>query len=290
MKTVHKHDIVWSVTYRYQTMKCEDCSALRPWPGTRQDDQLYHRCSGFILLQHWRYTMMATMMFRKWKTAFSTKVTAAVMAKGWKAAFSTDLTAAVMDKGIDTLRMPWSWQKYCLHHYARMCCSLRIVTRCCFANCPIRCESGGRNVHFLSIHLFSFRRSRGIVLVMASLAWEMDSASRQWNTEKDVRNVRDFGIKRLPSGGTRSCMPQQTRYAGVHADWEQKLRVFRNTPNPHCERPHHCQWVSKQLSTAFVIGQIRIGLKSTPRWRYGAVRLAPMQWRCSSNLTTAFRV
>ena len=30
-----------------------------------------------------------------------------------------------------------------------------------------------------------------------------------------MRNVRDFSVKRLASGGTRSCMPQQTRYAGV---------------------------------------------------------------------------
>ena len=65
---------------------------------------------------------------------------------------------------------------------------------------PIRCERGGRNVLFLSINLISFRRSRGIVLVMASPVREMDSAGRQWNIEKDVRNVRDFSVKRLPSG------------------------------------------------------------------------------------------
>ena len=46
-------------------------------------------------------------------------------------------------------------------------------------NWPIRCERGGRNAHFLSINLISFRRSRGIVLVMASPARQMDSAGRQ---------------------------------------------------------------------------------------------------------------
>ena len=118
--------------------------------------------------------------------------------------------------------------KYCLNHCARTCCSLRIVTRCRFTNWRIRCERGSRNVHFLSINLISFRRSRGIVLVMASPAREMDTAGRQWNTEKHVRNVRDFSVKRLPNGGTRSCMRQQTRYAGVCADWEQKLlRVLK---------------------------------------------------------------
>ena len=125
-----------------------------------------------------------------------------------------------------TLHTPWSWQKDCLNHCARTCCSLRIVTRCRFMNWPIRCERGGRNVHFLSINLIRCHRSRGIVLDMASPAREMDSAGRQWNAEKDVRNVRDFSVKRLPSGGTRSCMPQQTRYAGVCADWEQKPCVF----------------------------------------------------------------
>ena len=92
--------------------------------------------------------------------------------------------------------------KYCLNHCARTCCSLRIVTRCRFMNRPIRCERGGRNVLFLSINLISCRRSRDIVLVMASSAREIDSAGRQWNTEKDLRNVRDFSVQRLSSGST----------------------------------------------------------------------------------------
>ena len=133
---------------------------------------------------------------------------------------------------------PWSWQIYCLNHCARTCCSLCIVTRCHFMNWPIRCKRGSRNMHFLSINLISFRWSRGIVLVMASPAREMDSVGGQWNTEKDVWNVRDFSIKRLPSGGTRSCMPQQMRYAGVCADWQQKLCMFWSRPNPHLDRPH----------------------------------------------------
>ena len=111
--------------------------------------------------------------------------------------------------------------KYCLNHCVRTCCSLRIVTRCCFMNWPIRCERGGRNVLFLSINLISCRRSRDIVLVMASSAREMDSAGRQWNIEKDLRNVRDFSVKRLPGGSTISvwlnkcdtllCVPTGTR-------------------------------------------------------------------------------
>ena len=134
--------------------------------------------------------------------------------------------------------------KYCLNHCARTCCSLRIVTRCRFTNWPIRRERGDRNVHFLSINLISFRQSRGIVLVMSSPVREMDSAGRQWNTEKDVRNVRDSSLKGYVSGGTRCWMPQQTRYAGVCADWEQKLCVFRSRPNPHRHGQRHWQWVS----------------------------------------------
>ena len=136
--------------------------------------------------------------------------------------------------------------KYCLNHCARsrMCCFPCIVTRCHFTNWPIRCKWGGRNVPFLSINLISFRQSCGIVLVMASLAREMDSGDRQWNTEKDVWNVRAFGVKRLPGGGTRDCMPQQTRYTGVCADWEQKLCVFWSMPNPHRHGQRHWQWAS----------------------------------------------
>ena len=47
-----------------------------------------------------------------------------------------------------------------------------------------------------------------------------------------------------------------------------------------------CDWSdSYRQSTLF-----GIGLKSAPRWRYGAVRLALTQWRCGSNSTTAFGV
>ena len=179
-------------------------------------------------------------------------------------------------------------KKYCLNHCARMCCSRHIVTRCRFTNWPIRFKQGGRNMHFLSINLISFRQSRGIVLVMASRAPEMDGAGRQWNTEKDVRNVRDFSIKRLPSGGTRSCMPQQMGCVGVCANWEQKLRVFRSRPNLQSSTTSLA--VSEQLSTVSVIGLIRIGLSSTPGWRYSTIRLALTQWRYGSNLTTAFGV
>ena len=70
-------------------------------------------------------------------------------------------------------------------------------------------------------------------------AQEMDSIGRQWNTEKDARNIRDFSVKRLPSGGTRTCMPQQTWHSGVCAVWEQKLRMFRSTA--HRGRPRHWQ-------------------------------------------------
>ena len=171
------------------------------------------------------------------------------------------------------LRTPWSWQNYCLNHCTRTCCSRRIVTRCRFTNWLIRCERGGRTMRFLRINLISFRRSHGIVLVMASPAREMDSAGRWWNTEKDMPNVRDFSVNRLPSGGTRRCMPQQTWHAGVCGDWEQKLRVFRS--NPYRDWPGHWQRTSTENSTASEIGQIRISLKSDPRRRYDAIRLAP---------------
>ena len=78
-----------------------------------------------------------------------------------------------------TLRTPWPWQKYCLNYCTRMCCSLRIVTRCCFTNWPIRCKRGGRNVHFLSIKLISFRWSCGI------LFWLWLSRCGRWTLPVD---------------------------------------------------------------------------------------------------------
>ena len=92
---------------------------------------------------------------------------------------------------------------------------------------------------------------------MASPAREMDSAGRQWNTEKDVR-VR--GVKRLPSGGT--CMPQQMRYSGVCADWEQKLCVFGRLIRTVMDNVTGSERAA--YSTASVTDQIHIGLKSAP--------------------------
>ena len=112
-------------------------------------------------------------------------------------------------------------------------------------NWPIRCERGGRNVLFLSINLISFRRSRGIVFVMASPARELDSAGRQWNIEKDVRNVRDFSVKRLPSGSTIAVwLNKRDTLLCVPTAWDEKLYVFWSRPNPHRDRPRHCQWAS----------------------------------------------
>ena len=48
-----------------------------------------------------------------------------------------------------------------------------------------------------------------------SPARKIDSAGGQWNTKKDTRNVRDFSVKRLPSGGTRRCTSQQKWLVGV---------------------------------------------------------------------------
>ena len=68
---------------------------------------------------------------------------------------------------------------YCLNHCARTCCSLRIVTRCHFMNWPISCEWGGRNLHFLSINLIGFCRSRGI------LFWLWLSRRGRWKAPVD---------------------------------------------------------------------------------------------------------
>ena len=68
---------------------------------------------------------------------------------------------------------------YYLNRRARTCYSRRIVTRCRFTNWANQVRVRSRTVHFLSTSLISFRLSRGIVLVMAPPAREMDSSGRQ---------------------------------------------------------------------------------------------------------------
>ena len=125
---------------------------------------------------------------------------------------------------------------------------------------------------------------------------ETDGTGRQGNAEKDVRNVRDFSVKRLPSGGTRSCMPQQTRYAAVCADWEQKLGVFWSRSNPHRDRPRHCQWASSLVQRLWLARfvQAKYALwyrfEKRPPVTLRRSQIAPTQWLCGSNSTTAFGV
>ena len=111
-------------------------------------------------------------------------------------------------------------------------------------NWPIRCERGGRNVLFLSINLIGFRLSRGIVFVMASPAREMDSAGRQVKYREKMCEMLGISVLKGYQVKPYSCMTQQTRYAGVCADWDQKLCVFWSRPNLHRDRPRHCQWAS----------------------------------------------
>ena len=104
-----------------------------------------------------------------------------------------------VEYAMTTLRTPWSWQKYCLNHCARTCCSLRNVTRCRFTNWWIRCERSGRNVHFLSINLISFHRSRGIVLVKLRVfrSWPNPHCHRQRHWQSVSSLVRCLWLARL---------------------------------------------------------------------------------------------
>ena len=89
-----------------------------------------------------------------------------------------------------------------------------------------------------------------------------------------MRNVRDFRVKRITRGGTRSCMRQQTRYAGVCTDWEQKfLRVLKYAQSAPLSTTSLS--ASEQLSTVYSVCDwpdsyrqstlFGIGLKSAPR-------------------------
>ena len=108
---------------------------------------------------------------------------------------------------MDTLHTPWSWHNYCLNHRTRTCYSCCIIFRCRFTNWQLANQMWMRRaaepcIFLASIWLVFASHVHGIALVMAAPAQEMDNADRQWNTEKDVQNVRDFSVKRLPSGGT----------------------------------------------------------------------------------------
>ena len=142
---------------------------------------------------------------------------------------------------VPTLRTPWSWQKYCLNHCVRTCCSLRIVTRCRFTNWGIRCERGSRNLHFLSINLISFRRSRGIVLVMAS-------RRGRWTARVDSEIQRNmcemWGISALKGYQMEAleavCVNKRDMLACVPTGSRNSC-VFWSRSNPHLDRPRHCQ-------------------------------------------------
>ena len=107
-------------------------------------------------------------------------------------------------------------------------------------NWPIRHERGGRNVHFCSVNLISFRRSRGIVLVMASLAWRW-TAPVDSEIQRKTRKVLAISVLKgyqvdaleavyLNKCDTLVCVPTGSRNS-----------VFRSRSNPHCDLPRHCQ-------------------------------------------------
>ena len=166
-------------------------------------------------------------------------------------------------KGHHTLRTPWSWQNIVSTTAPeRAVLSVLSLGVALWTGQSGASEVAERCISLASIWL-AFAGHVLLFWLWLPLAREMDSASRQWNTEKDMRNVRDFVVKRLPSGGTRCWMPQQTRYAGVCADWEQKLCVFWSRPNPHRRGQRHRQWASS-LVWRLWLARFVSDVKSTP--------------------------
>ena len=137
--------------------------------------------------------------------------------------------------------------KYCLNHCARTCCSLHIVTRCRFTNWPIRCEQGSRNMHFLSINLISSCRSRGI-LIWLWLSWRgrwtapVDSEIQRKMCEMlGISALKGYQVEALEAVCLNKCNTLAC------ADRKQKLCVFQSRPNPHHDRPRHCQRASSLI-------------------------------------------
>ena len=168
--------------------------------------------------------------------------------------------------------------------------SLRIVTRCRLYELTNEMLSeAAKTCIFLASIWLAFA---GHVV----LFWLWLPRRGRWTARVDSeiqRKTREMlgisSLKGYPSGGIRCCMPQQMQYAGVCADWEQKLSVFRSRPNLHRHGQRHCQWASSLVRRLW-LARFVSGWKAPPQWRYGANRLAPAQWRCGSNSTTAFGV
>ena len=56
-----------------------------------------------------------------------------------------------------------------------------------------------------------------------------------------MRNVRDFSVKRLPSGSTIAVWLNNAIRCCVRRQGAETLRVLKYRPNPHGDRPRHCQ-------------------------------------------------
>ena len=72
-------------------------------------------------------------------------------------------------------------------------------------------------MHYIGINLICFRQSHGIVLVMAA-SRGICTAPVDSEIRRDIQNVRDFSVKRLPFDGiclnkrdTRMCVRTRSR-------------------------------------------------------------------------------
>ena len=149
--------------------------------------------------------------------------------------------------GIPTLCTPWSWQ-----NIVSTTAPERAVLSILSLGVVIQTgQSGVSEVAETCIFLASiwFAVAGHVILF-----WLWLPQRGRWTAPVDSEIQRKMcemlgisSVKRLPSGGTRCRMPQQTRYAGVCADWEQKLCVFQSRPKPH--RHGQCHW---QLGSSLV--------------------------------------
>ena len=187
-----------------------------------------------------------------------------------------------------TLRMPWSWQ-HIVSTTAPECPVLSVLSLGVALQTG---QSGASEVAEMCISLAS------IWLAFAGhvvLFWLWLPRRGRWTAPVDseiqrktcemlgISSLQGYQVEALDAGCLNKCdmlvcVPTGSRNS---ACFEVGLihTVMDNVTA-----------VSEQLSVVSVIGQICIGLKSTPWWCCGTNRLALTQWRCGSNSTTAFGV
>ena len=165
----------------------------------------------------------------------------------WRVAYSSsaDHSKTRLRSREPTLRTPWSWQNIVSNTAPERGVLSVLSLGVALRTDQSGASEGAETCTFLASILLAFashvvlfwlwlpRRGRWTAPVAIEIQrkmWEM----------LGISSLKGYQVEALDA----VYMPQQTRYAGVCVDWEQKLCVFRSRPNPHRHGQRHWQWAS----------------------------------------------